>query len=84
MAVDLLAEEMQNAGQKAARLLGASEALLEKMGFGVQSSDLLEIERNVAATREQLDKVAFEAAWSDGRAMSLEQAIAFALEEEIE
>jgi len=32
-----------------------------------------------AAVREQLDEAAFEAAWGKGRAMSLEEAVAYAL-----
>lgn len=64
--------------EKAARLLGASEALLEKMGLGLQAGDRFEIERYVAAVREQLDDVTFEAAWAEGRAMTFEEAIAYA------
>jgi non-specific serine/threonine protein kinase len=67
--------------QKAARLLGASEALLEAMGLCLQAGDQFEIERYVAAAREQLDRATFEAAWSEGRAMSLEEAVAYALGE---
>ncbi len=38
-----------------------------------------EWERNMAAVRAQLDEEAFAAAWAEGRAMALEQAIAYAL-----
>ena len=69
--------------QKAARLLGASEALLEKMGLGLQAGDRFEIERYVIAVKEQLDDATFEAAWAEGRAMSLEEAIAYAFGEGI-
>jgi predicted ATPase/DNA-binding CsgD family transcriptional regulator len=69
----------QGNAEKAARLLGASEALLEKMGLVAQAADQVEIERNEAAVREQLDEAAFEAAWGKGRAMSLEEAVAYAL-----
>jgi tetratricopeptide (TPR) repeat protein len=65
--------------KKAARLLGASEGLLEKMGLVAQAADQVEIERYEAAVREQLDEATFEAAWSEGRAMSLEEAVAYAL-----
>ena len=37
-------------------------------------------ERSVAAARAQLDEAAFAAAWAEGRAMTLEQAILFALD----
>jgi predicted ATPase len=65
--------------EKAARLLGASEALLESMGIGLQAGDWRDIERYVAAAREQLDEATFEAAWSEGRGMTLDEAIALAL-----
>jgi non-specific serine/threonine protein kinase len=65
---------------KAARLLGASEALLESMGIDLQAGDQFEVERYVAAVREQLDEATFDAAWTDGRAMSLGQAVSYALE----
>ena len=61
--------------EKAARLLGASEALLEAMGLFIQPGDRFEAERYESAVREQLDDATFEAAWAEG------QAIAFALEE---
>jgi predicted ATPase len=68
--------------RKAARLLGASEALLEAMGLCLQAGDRFEAERNEAAVREQLDEAAFDAAWSEGRAMSLDEAVAYVLSEE--
>jgi predicted ATPase/DNA-binding CsgD family transcriptional regulator len=67
--------------EKAARLLGASDALLEAMGLFIQPGDRFEAERYESAIRAQLDDATFEAAWAEGQAMSLEQAIAFALEE---
>ncbi len=39
-----------------------------------------ELDRITAATRAELDEATFEAAWAEGRAMSLEQAVAYALE----
>jgi tetratricopeptide (TPR) repeat protein len=66
--------------EKAVRLLGASEALLESMGIMLQAGDQFEVERYVSAIQEQLDKKTFEAAWAEGRAMSLEQAISYAFE----
>jgi hypothetical protein len=37
-------------------------------------------ERDVAAVREGLEQETFAAAWAQGRGMTLEQAIAYALE----
>lgn len=67
--------------QKAARCLGASEALLAIMGLGLQTIDQFEIERYVAAVKEQIDEATFEAAWAEGRAMSLEEAVSLVLGE---
>jgi tetratricopeptide (TPR) repeat protein len=67
---------------RAARLLGAAEALPEAMGVGLQPADQLEADRYVAAVRKQLDGAAFEAARAEGRAMSLEEAVAYALGED--
>ncbi len=68
---------------KAVRLLAASETLQETLGVGLQAGDQFEIDRYVAAVSEQLDEAAFKAAWSQGRAMSLEEAVAYALGGEI-
>ena len=38
-------------------------------------------ERNPAALRTQLDPAAFDAAWAEGRAMTMEQAVAYALDD---
>jgi tetratricopeptide (TPR) repeat protein len=66
--------------QAAARLLGASEALLGALGIVIHAGDQPDHDRNVAAVREQLDEATFDAAWAEGRAMSLEQAVSYALE----
>jgi len=66
--------------QAAARLLGAAEALLETLGILMQAGDWPDYERYVAAVRGQLDEATFDAAWAEGRAMSLDQAVSYALE----
>ena len=63
------------------RLHGASEAALERTGAFHQPADKLEVDRNIATVRAQLDKATLAAAWADGRAMTLEQAVAYALDE---
>jgi non-specific serine/threonine protein kinase len=68
--------------ERAAQLLGASEALLKAMGLGQQPQDQPIVDRFEAAVRQQLNEEAFKAAWEKGQSMSLEQAIAYALEEE--
>jgi tetratricopeptide (TPR) repeat protein len=68
--------------QAAARLLGASEALMGALGIIMPAADWSTLDRNVEAVREQLDEATFDAAWAEGRAMSLEQAVSYALEVE--
>jgi tetratricopeptide (TPR) repeat protein len=68
--------------ERAARLFGVADALSEKTGAGVSWSVLRNLnERDLAVTREMLDSEAFEAAWAEGRAMTLEEAVAYALSE---
>jgi tetratricopeptide (TPR) repeat protein len=66
--------------ERAARLLGATEALLEACSARMDDPlERIDYDRNVAAARAKLGAEAFAAAWAAGRAMSLEQAIAYAL-----
>jgi non-specific serine/threonine protein kinase len=67
--------------EQAAQLLGASDSLFKTMGgLGLQPTDQAEIDRFEAAVREQLGEETFKSTWEKGQAMSLEGAIAFALE----
>jgi hypothetical protein len=68
-------------GVHAARIFGAVEALRETLDAPLFPSYCGHYQRGVAAARAQLDAATFAAAWAAGRAMSLEQAIAYALEE---
>jgi non-specific serine/threonine protein kinase len=67
---------------QAARLWGAEEALLEKIEAAVYTyvPDRSLHQSRVAAARARLDEEAFTAAWEEGRTMSLEQAIEYALD----
>ena len=67
--------------QRAARLLGASEAAAERTGAFHHPSDRPEVDRIIAEVQAQLDHSSFHAAWAEGRAMSLEQAVEEALKE---
>jgi len=81
--LDALASPIGATGEpeRAATILGASQAFLDDMGIERQTADQHEIDRVLASLHKQLDESSFEAAWTQGRAMSLEQAIAFALGE---
>lgn len=67
--------------EKAAAMLGASEALYTMLGIFPQVSDQLEIDRYTAVVRDQLDDEAFEDARQEGLKMSMEQAVKYALED---
>jgi tetratricopeptide (TPR) repeat protein len=64
---------------KAARLLGAAEALRTDRGSPMMGAEYAEFEREVAALRGDMDEEAFEAGWETGRRLTLEQAIQAAL-----
>ena len=66
---------------RAARLWGAGEGLRVRIGAPLPPSRRAEYEQSVASARGQLEEDEFTAAWNDGREMSLELAVAYALEE---
>jgi hypothetical protein len=66
--------------ERAARLLGAVDALREMIGYRLAAAERTDYDRDVAAIRAQLDAATFAAAWAAGQALTLEQAIAEALE----
>jgi predicted ATPase/DNA-binding CsgD family transcriptional regulator len=67
---------------RAARLWGAAEALREAIGLSMGHQDRVDYdyEGRVAAARARLDEADWQAAWNEGRTMSPEQAIEYALE----
>jgi len=50
--------------------------------FELAASDFVEIAFNCTTAREKLCEERFEALWAEGRAMSMEEAIKYALEED--
>jgi len=69
---------------KAARLWGAAEALREASDFSQPPDDKRVLEPFLEAARSRLDEAAFQAAWEEGPAMTEEQAVEYALSEEVE
>jgi non-specific serine/threonine protein kinase len=67
---------------RAARLWGAAEVLREASGFTQPPEDKRVLEPFLEAARSRLEEAAFQAAWEEGRAMTEEQAIRYALSEE--
>jgi predicted ATPase len=66
-------------GERAARLFGAAEGLRARIGALEHPTERQLHAASVASVRAQLDQEIFAAAWAEGRAMSLDQAIAEAL-----
>ena len=70
--------------RRAAKLYAASEALREAAGLSLKpiAKHSYDYEGYLATVRAGLEDPDFDAAWSEGLAMSLEQAIEYALSEE--
>jgi predicted ATPase/DNA-binding XRE family transcriptional regulator len=66
---------------RAARLWGAAEALRLLIGARHAPAGRATRERLMAVAREQFGETGFDAAWAEGQAMTLEQALAEALED---
>lgn len=67
--------------EQAARLFGAAELILESIG-ALEPADQLDFDLFNALVRKQLTEDAFRKARDEGRAMTMEQVIAYALEEQ--
>jgi tetratricopeptide (TPR) repeat protein len=65
--------------QRAAKLYGAVQAILDSINYKYPGNDRNEFERHIQLAREQLAET-FETFVNEGRLMTMEQAIAFALE----
>jgi predicted ATPase/DNA-binding CsgD family transcriptional regulator len=65
--------------ERAAQLFGAVEALREVIRTYVTHADQIEYDRNVAAVHAQLDAATFTRAWAEGRTLTMEEAVDFAL-----
>jgi tetratricopeptide (TPR) repeat protein len=74
----------QSQARRAVRLLGAAEALRESINAPIMTSeykdDITKYDHEVAALQAQMDEATFASAWAEGKEMTMEQAIALALE----
>lgn len=65
----------------ASRLWGAAERLRDELGLSVPQNEFVKYEKRIAAARASAaDGSAFDDAWKEGRAMTMDQAISLALE----
>src|SRR5262249_15301614 len=67
--------------ERAARLWGASLVVRESIPHPLSEADRAYYETRRNALRQALGEGALDAAWEEGRALTLEQAIAYALTE---
>ena len=68
--------------ERAAYLFGAVDSIREEVGSLLEEILQAEYEQAKATTQEILGNEKFDAAWSDGNEMALEQAVRFVLKEE--
>ena len=64
---------------QAARLMGAATAILPLEHMLIEPIDLPDIQHSIAHIRTHLDEPTVAAAWAEGQAMTLDEAIAYAL-----
>ena len=64
-------------GLRAARLLGAAEALREIAGAAMSGFEREEYDSAVGQLRQELDRGALGSAWAEGGGMSADAAVAF-------
>jgi non-specific serine/threonine protein kinase len=62
----------------AVRLMGIASSIVEQSGRQMEPVDQEEFDRNVGEARATLGDEAYDAAWAEGRSMTLEQAVALA------
>ena len=68
----------RGSGERAARLLGAAEALREVAGSPMTAQERREHDGELLRLRAQLEAAALDEHWAEGRAMSSEEAVALA------
>ena len=67
--------------ERAVRLCGAATAIQRSIGVIIPSGPATLYERELQAVRQQLDEATFTRAWTAGQQLTLEQAVAEALEQ---
>jgi predicted ATPase/DNA-binding CsgD family transcriptional regulator len=68
--------------ERAAKLFGAAQGLREAVGYQKTPNERTVQEPYLVAARSRLDEAAWEAAFAEGRSMTLEEAVEYALSEE--
>jgi hypothetical protein len=74
-------DETEGSAVRVARLLGSAAAARESLGVPTTLVERATVARATETARAALGDDAFAASWAEGRAMTLEQAVAYSLEE---
>ncbi|HLY25104.1 MAG TPA: adenylate/guanylate cyclase domain-containing protein [Aggregatilineales bacterium] len=70
----------QDQFERTAKLLGAADLLRDATGAPMTDYERVEYDGEIAALRAQLDQPTFEAEWAAGRAMTMDEAVQYAIE----
>ncbi len=70
----------QGKAERAARLFGAAEAMRESLGAPIMPRERPDYEQSVMLTLNALNERTFKGEWTRGRSMTLDQAIAYAMD----
>jgi predicted ATPase len=70
----------QHQNVRALQLFAAAQSLREKDGMHMTPDEQAYFDKQLKTLREKMDSTQFNSAWSQGHAMTMEQAIQFALE----
>ena len=70
--------------ERALKLFAAADALREKVSSPMASDEQIYFDEQIKALRQKIDAQQFDRIWTNGRTLTMEQALAFALEEDTE
>ena len=70
--------------ERALKLFAAADALREKVSSPTTSDEQTYLDEQIKALRRKIDAQQFDRTWADGRALTMEQALELALEENTE
>jgi tetratricopeptide (TPR) repeat protein len=73
----------QEQGERAVKLMGAAEALREASNSPMTPQERIEFANEVAGLRAGLDEKTFVSLWAEGRSMTIEQAVEYALQRDM-
>ena len=72
----------QEQPEKALQLLGAAEALRQRIEIDMTTLERAEYEKEIADLKAKMGEKEFTSLWSDGRSMTMDTAIELALKEQ--